>query len=201
MITFLIAIAALVLGYFLYGKFIDTYFGADRNRKTPAISQADGIDYKVLSPWRIFIIQFLNIAGLGPIFGAVLGAAYGPVAYVWIVLGCIFMGAAHDYMSGMLSIRNGGKSLPDIVGQYLGKNVRRLMVFFTGILLMAVGASFVNGPAGLLANLTDSNMQIWLYVVFAYYIIATMLPIDKIIGKIYPFMGAALLFMAVGIGI
>ncbi|MBQ8034476.1 MAG: carbon starvation protein A [Bacteroidales bacterium] len=201
MITFLIAIAALVLGYFLYGKFIDTYFGADRNRKTPAISQADGIDYKVLSPWRIFIIQFLNIAGLGPIFGAVLGAAYGPVAYVWIVLGCIFMGAAHDYMSGMLSIRNGGKSLPDIVGQYLGKNVRRLMVFFTGILLMAVGASFVNGPAGLLANLTDSNMQIWLYVVFGYYIIATMLPIDKIIGKIYPFMGAALLFMAVGIGI
>ena len=201
MITFLIAIAALVLGYFLYGKFIDTYFGADRNRKTPAISQADGIDYKVLSPWRIFIIQFLNIAGLGPIFGAVLGAAYGPVAYIWIVLGCIFMGAAHDYMSGMLSIRNGGKSLPDIVGQYLGKNVRRLMVFFTGILLMAVGASFVNGPAGLLANLTDSNMQIWLYVVFGYYIIATMLPIDKIIGKIYPFMGAALLFMAVGIGI
>ncbi len=201
MITFLISIAALVAGYFIYGKFIDRYFGADSNRETPAITQADGIDYKELSPWRIFIIQFLNIAGLGPIFGAVLGAAYGPVAYLWIVLGCIFMGAAHDYMSGMLSIRNGGKSLPDIVGQFLGKNIRKVMVFFTGILLMAVGASFVNGPAGLLANLTDTNITIWLYVVFAYYIIATLLPIDKIIGKIYPFMGAALLFMAVGIGI
>lgn len=200
MITFLLSIAALVAGYFLYGRFIDHFFGADRNRKTPAITQADGIDYKELSPWRIFIIQFLNIAGLGPIFGAVLGAAYGPVAYLWIILGCIFMGAAHDYMSGMLSIRNSGRSLPDIVGQFLGKNIKKIMVFFTGILLMAVGASFVNGPAGLLANLTDTNITIWLYVVFAYYIIATLLPIDKIIGKIYPYMGAALLFMAIGIG-
>lgn len=200
MITFLISIAALIAGYFLYGKFIDKYFGADSNRITPAISKEDGIDYKVLSPWKIFIIQFLNIAGLGPIFGAVLGAAYGPVAYLWIVLGCIFMGAAHDYMSGMLSMRNNGRSLPDIVGQYLGKNIKRVMVLFSAILLMAVGASFVNGPAGLLANLTGTNIQIWLYIVFAYYIIATMLPIDKIIGKIYPFMGAALLFMAFGIG-
>lgn len=201
MITFLIAIAALVAGYFVYGKFIDRFFGSDKNRATPATVKADGIDYKVLSPWRIFIIQFLNIAGLGPIFGAVLGAAYGPVAYLWIVIGCIFMGATHDYMSGMLSIRNGGKSLPDIVGQFLGNNIKKVMIFFTGILLMAVGASFVNGPAGLLANLTDTNMTIWLYIVFAYYIIATLLPIDKIIGKIYPFMGAALLFMAIGIGI
>lgn len=201
MITFLIAIAALIAGYFVYGKFIDRFFGSDKNRATPATVKADGIDYKVLSPWRIFIIQFLNIAGLGPIFGAVLGAAYGPVAYLWIVIGCIFMGATHDYMSGMLSIRNGGKSLPDIVGQFLGNNIKKVMIFFTGILLMAVGASFVNGPAGLLANLTDTNMTIWLYIVFAYYIIATLLPIDKIIGKIYPFMGAALLFMAIGIGI
>ncbi len=201
MITFLIAIATLVAGYFVYGKFIDRFFGSDKNRATPATVKADGIDYKVLSPWRIFIIQFLNIAGLGPIFGAVLGAAYGPVAYLWIVIGCIFMGAAHDYMSGMLSIRNGGKSLPDIVGRFLGNNIKKVMIFFTGILLMAVGASFVNGPAGLLANLTDTNITIWLYIVFAYYIIATLLPIDKIIGKIYPFMGAALLFMAIGIGI
>ena len=200
MITFLVSIAALVAGYFLYGKFIDNYFGADRNRTTPAVSKEDGIDYKVLSPWRIFIIQFLNIAGLGPIFGAVLGAAYGPVAYIWIVLGCIFMGAAHDYMSGMLSIRNDGKSLPDIVGHYLGRNIKRVMIFFTAVLLMAVGASFVNGPAGLVANLTGTNIQIWLYVIFGYYVIATLLPIDKIIGKIYPFMGAALLFMAFGIG-
>ncbi len=201
MITFISAIAALILGYFLYGKFIDRFFGASSSNVTPAISQEDGIDFKVLSPWRIFIIQFLNIAGLGPIFGAILGAAYGPAAYIWIVLGCIFMGAAHDYMSGMLSIRNGGKSLPDIVGQYMGNRVKKLMLFFTVILLTAVGASFINGPAGLLANLTNTNMEIWVYIVFAYYILATMLPIDKIIGKIYPFMGAALLFMALGIGI
>lgn len=201
MITFIVAIVALVLGYVIYGKFIDKFFGADSNRPTPAVEHPDGIDYKVLSPWRIFIIQFLNIAGLGPIFGAILGAAYGPVAYLWIVLGCIFMGAAHDYMSGMLSIRNSGKSLPDIVGQYLGKNIKKVMIFFTAILLMAVGASFVNGPAGLLANLTNTNMSIWLYVVFAYYVLATLLPIDKIIGKIYPYMGAALLFMALGIAV
>lgn len=200
MITFLVSIAALIAGYFLYGKFIDNYFGADSNRTTPAIAKEDGIDYKVLSPWRIFIIQFLNIAGLGPIFGAVLGAAYGPVAYLWIVLGCIFMGAAHDYMSGMLSIRNDGKSLPDISGQYLGKNIKILIIFLTVILLLAVGASFVNGPAGLLANLTGTDMHIWLYIVFLYYIIATLLPIDKIIGKVYPFMGATLLFMAFGVG-
>lgn len=201
MITFLISILLLILGYVFYGKFINKYFGASENNTTPAVKNADGIDYKVLSPWRIFIIQFLNITGLGPIFGAVLGAAYGPVAYLWIVLGCIFMGAAHDYMSGMLSLRNNGKSLPDIIGKYLGNNIKRFMVFFTAILLLAVGASFVNGPAGLLANLTKTDMQIWLYIVFAYYIIATLLPIDKIIGKIYPFMGGALLFMAIGIGV
>lgn len=201
MITFFIAILLLVLGYFTYGKFLDKYFGASSANVTPAVSQADGIDFKVLSTWKIFIIQFLNIAGLGPIFGAILGAAYGPIAYLWIVLGCIFMGAAHDYMSGMLSIRNQGKSLPDLVGQYMGKNIKRIMLFFTAILLMAVGASFVNGPAGLLASLTDTNMSVWMYIVFAYYIIATLLPIDKIIGKIYPIMGAALLFMAFAIGI
>ena len=173
MITVLVSIAVLIAGYFLYGKFIDNYFGADSNRITPAVAKEDGMDYKVLSPWKIFIIQFLNIAGLGPIFGAVLGAAYGPVAYLWIVLGCIFMGAAHDYMSGMLSIRNDGKSLPDIAGHYLGKNFRKVMVFFTAILLMAVGASFVNGPAGLLANLTGINMHIWLYVIVIYYILYT----------------------------
>ncbi|MBR5856454.1 MAG: carbon starvation protein A [Bacteroidales bacterium] len=201
MITFIISICLLVIGYFTYGKFLDLYFGASEKNVTPAISKEDGIDFKVLSPWRIFIIQFLNIAGLGPIFGAVLGAAYGPVAYIWIVIGCIFMGAAHDYMSGMLSIRNGGKSLPDIVGQFMGRNIKSVMVFFTGLLLLVVGASFVNGPAGLLASLTQTDMSLWLYVVFAYYIVATLLPIDKIIGKIYPFMGGALLFMALGIGI
>lgn len=158
------------------------------------------MDYHELKPWRIFVIQFLNIAGLGPIFGAILGAAYGPMAYVWIVIGCIFMGATHDYFSGMLSIRHDGTSLPDIVGKYLGNNVRKFMTFFTGFLLLAVGVSFVNGPADLLGNLTNMSMTPWLYVIFAYYILATLLPIDKIIGKIYPFMGLALIFMAVAVG-
>ena len=158
------------------------------------------MDYNELKPWRIFVIQFLNIAGLGPIFGAILGAAYGPMAYVWIVIGCIFMGATHDYFSGMLSIRHDGTSLPDIVGKYLGNNVRKFMTFFTGFLLLAVGVSFVNGPADLLGNLTNMSMTPWLYVIFAYYILATLLPIDKIIGKIYPFMGLALIFMAVAVG-
>lgn len=200
MITFLISIAALLLGYFVYGKFVDRFFGTDSGRTTPAVAHPDGIDYNPLKPWKIFVIQFLNIAGLGPIFGAILGASFGPVAYIWIVLGCIFMGAVHDYLSGMLSIRNDGKSLPDLIGTYLGKRVKILLVIFTGLLLMAVGASFVNGPSKLLAKLTDTDIVIWVYIVLAYYVLATLLPIDKIIGKIYPFMGAALLFMALGIG-
>ncbi len=201
MITFLISIALLIVGYFTYGKFIDRYFGVNPKNITPAVKYNDGVDYTVLKPWKIFVIQFLNIAGLGPIFGAILGAAYGPIAYLWIVIGCIFMGAAHDYTSGMLSLRLDGMSLPNIIGKYLGNNVRKFMTLFTVLLLMAVGASFVNGPSGLLATLTGIDMRIWLYVVFAYYILATLLPVDKIIGKIYPLMGGALLFMAIGIGI
>lgn len=199
MITFIVSISALILGYIFYGKFIDRFFGASSKIETPAKRLADGVDYKVLSPWRIFIIQFLNIAGLGPIFGAILGAAYGPVAYIWIVVGCIFMGASHDYFSGMLSIRNDGMSLPDMVGKYLGKGVKRFLLFFTCLLLIAVGSSFVTGPADLVASLTGSNKLIWLYIIFAYYIAATLLPIDKIIGKVYPYMGALLLIMALGI--
>ena len=199
MVTFIISILLLVAGYLFYGKFINRFFGVSSKNITPAKRLADGIDYKELSPWRIFVIQFLNIAGLGPIFGAILGAAYGPVAYIWIVFGCIFMGATHDFFSGMLSLRNDGMSLPDIVGKYLGKGVKRFLLIFTGILLLAVGSSFVTGPADLIANLTSSNKLIWLYVIFAYYIVATLLPIDKIIGKIYPFMGAILLVMALGV--
>ena len=201
MITFLVSISLLIIGYFFYGSFLERYFGADKNNITPAVSINDGVDYAPLKPWRVFIIQFLNIAGLGPIFGAIMGAAYGPIAYAWIVLGCVFMGATHDYISGMLSIRNNGMSLPGIIGKYLGNNVSKFLIFFTVFILMAVGASFVNGPSGLLANLTKMDLRIWLYVVFGYYIIATLLPVDKIIGKIYPFLGAALLFMALGIGI
>ncbi len=201
MITFLISIALLILGYIFYGRFIDRYFGADPNRLTPAVAKNDGVDYITLKPFKIYIIQFLNIAGLGPIFGAVLGAAYGPIAYLWIVIGCIFFGAAHDYVSGMLSLRLDGTSLPEIVKRYLGSGVSRVITIFTVLLLLAVGASFVNGPAGVLSKLTGIDLNIWLFIIFGYYIIATLLPIDKIIGKVYPFMGAALLFMALGIGI
>ena len=200
MLTFIISIGLLIVAYFTYGKFVERFFGASSAIATPVKRLADGVDYHELKPWRIFVIQFLNIAGLGPIFGAILGAAYGPMAYVWIVIGCIFMGATHDYFSGMLSIRHDGTSLPDIVGKYLGNNVRKFMTFVTGFLLLAVGVSFVNGPADLLGNLTNMSMTPWLYVIFAYYILATLLPIDKIIGKIYPFMGMALIFMAVAVG-
>lgn len=200
MITFIVSILLLVAGYMLYGKFVERFFGADPSRPTPVRLMADGVDYKEISPWRSFVIQFLNIAGLGPIFGAILGAAYGPAAYLWIVVGCIFMGAVHDYFSGMLSLRNNGMSLPDIVGAYLGKGVKRVLLVFVSFLLLAVGVSFVTGPADLMAALTSWPKEVWLYVIFAYYLLATLLPIDKIIGRIYPFMGAALLFMAAGVG-
>ena len=154
MITFILSIALLIVAYFTYGKFVERFFGASSKIATPVKRLADGVDYHELKPWRIFVIQFLNIAGLGPIFGAIMGAAYGPMAYLWIVIGCIFMGATHDYFSGMLSVRNDGMSLPDIVGKYLGNGVRKFMTLFTGFLLLAVGVSFVNGPAELLANLT-----------------------------------------------
>lgn len=199
MITFITSIILLIIGYLTYGKFVDRFFNASSKNITPANRLADNVDFKVLKPWKIFIIQFLNIAGLGPIFGAILGAAYGPVAYIWIVFGCIFMGAVHDYFSGMMSIRNDGKSLPELVGKYLGNPVRILMTIFTVILLLAVGSSFVKGPAGLLQHLTNSKEIIWLSIIFVYYIIATLLPIDKIIGNIYPYFGAFLFFMAIAI--
>lgn len=200
MITFILSICLLVAGYFVYGRFVERYFGVEPERATPVKRFADGVDYKELKPWRMYVIQFLNIAGLGPIFGAIMGAAYGPAAYLWIVVGCIFMGAAHDFFSGMLSLRHDGNDLPAVVGHYLGKGVRRVMVVFSAFLLLAVGVSFVNGPAELLAHMTGFNMTVWLWIIFAYYVVATMLPIDKIIGKIYPFMGGALLFMAFGVG-
>lgn len=200
MITFLISITVLIAGYFTYGKFIDKFFGADPNRPTPAIEMADGVDYQVLKPWKIFIIQFLNIAGLGPIFGAIMGAAYGPIAYLWIVLGCIFMGAAHDYTAGMLSIRHKGASLNEIIGHYLGKGFQKFLTLLIVALLFAVGTSFISGPAGLLQQMSGWDIKIWLGIIFLYYVIATLLPIDKIIGAVYPYMGAILLFMAAAIG-
>ena len=201
MITFILSILLLVAGYFVYGKIVERYLGVDPSRKTPAYEKADGVDFTPMPTWKVFVIQFLNIAGLGPIFGAVTGAAFGPAAYIWIVVGCIFMGAVHDFFAGMMSIQNGGVNMPDLTSKYLGKRMKGLMNFVVIFLLMAVGVSFVIGPSGLMQNLTGIDKEIWLYVIFGYYIIATLLPVDKIIGSIYPFMGAVLLFMALGVGI
>lgn len=200
MITFTLCLLALIAGYFVYGRFVERIFGPD-DRKTPALTMADGVDYIPLPTWKIFMIQFLNIAGLGPIFGAIMGAKFGTASYLWIVLGSIFAGAVHDYLSGMLSLRHGGESLPEIIGRYLGMTTKQVMRVFTVILMVLVGAVFVAGPAGLLASLTPEVLDttFWIVVVFLYYILATMLPIDKIIGKIYPIFAVALLFMAVGL--
>lgn len=201
MISFSICLLALIVGYFVYGKVVERIFGPDPARRTPAVERPDGVDYVVLPRWKIFMIQSLNIAGLGPIFGAILGAKFGVSSYLWIVLGTIFAGAVHDYMAGMLSLRYQGKSLPEIIGMCLGKYAKQIMCVFTVLLMVLVGAVFVDGPAELLAGLTPEhlNATFWIVVVFAYYVLATMLPIDKIIGRVYPVFGAALLFMAVGI--
>lgn len=201
MITFLLSVLLLVAGYFIYGKLVERYLDVDPSRKTPAYEKSDGVDYQPMPTWKVFVIQFLNIAGLGPIFGAVSGAAFGPAAYIWIVVGCIFMGAVHDFFAGMMSIHTGGMNMPEVTAKYLGKRMKGFMNFVVAFLLMAVGVSFVIGPAGLMQNLTSIDKEIWLYIIFGYYLLATLLPVDKIIGSIYPFMGAILLFMAFGIGI
>lgn len=201
MITFIISICLLVAGYFIYGKIVERYLDVDPSRKTPAYEKSDGVDFTPMPTWKVFVIQFLNIAGLGPIFGAVTGAAYGPAAYIWIVVGCIFMGAVHDFFAGMMSIHGGGVNMPEITSKYLGRRMKGVMNFVVAFLLMAVGVSFVIGPSGLMQNLTGLDKEIWLYIIFGYYIIATLLPVDKIIGSIYPFMGAILLFMALGVGV
>ena len=200
MITFTIALIALIGGYLIYGAYVNRIFGPD-DRKTPAVTNADGVDFIPLPTWKIFMIQFLNIAGLGPIFGAIMGAQFGTASYLWIVLGTIFAGAVHDFFSGTLSIRNGGESLPEIVGRYLGSKTKKVMCVFTLVLMILVGAVFVSGPAELLAGMTPDwmNAIFWIVVIFLYYILATILPVDKIIGKIYPLFAIALLFMAVGI--
>ena len=194
MISFLVSLVALVLGYLLYGRFVEKVFAPD-DRVTPAVAKADGLDFVVLPNWKIFMIQFLNIAGTGPIFGAIMGAKFGPVAYLWIVLGCIFAGAVHDYFSGMLSMRHDGASLPELIGRYLGSTTRSVMLVFTVLLLIMVGTVFVYSPAEILHSIGGDTMM-WVAIIFCYYIIATMLPIDKIIGKIYPLFAFSLLFMA-----
>lgn len=201
MITFFVSIAVLLLGYFFYSRVIENIQGVDGNRETPAYSMKDGVDYLPMPWWKIFMIQFLNIAGLGPIFGAVAGAMWGPVAFLWIVLGSVFAGAVHDYFSGMLSIKHKGLSITEIVGIYLGVGTKQFMRGFTVILMVIVGAVFIMGPAKILAGLTPHlfSMTFWVWAVFIYYLLATMLPIDKIIGRVYPVFGAALVFMAVGL--
>lgn len=200
MISFLIAVVLLIAGYFLYGRIVEKNFGPD-GRKTPAVTVNDGVDYVPMPLWKVYLIQLLNIAGTGPIFGALSGALFGPVVYFWIVLGCIFAGSVHDYLCGMMSIRHQGASVSELTGIYLGNGMRQVMRVFSVILLVMCGVVFTTGPAGLLSRLFDGTPgeSFWIWAVLLYYFIATFVPIDRIIGKIYPLFGACLIAMAVGV--
>ncbi|MBU5424865.1 carbon starvation protein A [Tissierella pigra] len=203
MFQFILGIIVLIAGYFIYGKIVDKHFGIDDTRETPATRLEDGIDFVPMSWGKIFLIQLLNIAGLGPIYGAIQGALFGPMAFVWIALGSVFAGAVHDYYSGMLSLRHDGQSISEITGIYLGEGARKVMRVFSVVLLVLVGTVFMTGPATLMGSIKLfglGNADIWLAIVFVYYFLATILPVDKIIGKIYPLFGVALLTMAGGIG-
>ncbi|GAA3554445.1 carbon starvation protein A [Snuella lapsa] len=191
----------LIIGYFTYGKFVEKVFGVQKDRRTPAFKLQDNVDYMPLSAWRIFMIQFLNIAGLGPIFGAIAGAMYGPSAFLWIVLGSIFAGAVHDYFSGMLSVRHDGLSISEVVGFYLGSKAKHVMRFFTVILLIFVGTVFLVGPAKIIDGMTSNQWGVWVWaaIILVYYILSTLLPIDKLISKLYPVFGMAMLLMALGL--
>ena len=209
MITFIIALILLIAGFFSYGVLVEKIFGIEPDRKTPALTKTDGVDFVPMAPWRIFLVQFLNIAGLGPIFGAIMGIFYGPAAFLWIVFGTIFAGGVHDYLSGMLSIRKGGVSLPDIVGDELGKGTKVFIRVLSLVLLVLLTTTFLSGPATLLQGLcplSTFNIQhstvipiVWVLIIFGYYALATVLPVDKLIGRFYPIFGAILLFMGIGI--
>ncbi len=205
MYSFIISLVALILGYVFYGRLVEKIFGPDPSRITPAIAKNDGVDYIPMPTWKVFLIQFLNIAGTGPIFGAIMGAKFGPSAFLWIVLGSIFAGAVHDYLSGMISLRGDGTNLPNIIGHYLGRGLRYTMLVIIVFLLILVGAVFVFSPAMILGETVSlssnatTSMFIWVGIIFVYYILATLLPIDKIIGRIYPIFALALIFMAVGL--
>ena len=204
MYSFIISIIALVLGFVIYGRVVERVFGADAKRITPAYTMNDGVDYMPMPTWKVFLIQFLNIAGTGPVFGAIQGILFGPAAYFWIVLGCIFGGAMHDYMAGAISLRKNGASLPEIIGDELGQTARIAMRTLSLLLMVLVGAVFTTTPAGLLANMTSGwgffgTPLFWSIVIIVYYALATLLPINKIIGRIYPIFGAILLFMAIAI--
>lgn len=201
MTSFLIAIAVLVGGYFVYGLVAEKVFGVDSTRVTPACDHPDGVDFVPLPTWKVFLIQFLNIAGLGPIFGAIMGAMFGPAAFIWIVLGTILGGAVHDFISAMMSLRHNGESLPELVGRELGTTVKGVLRVGSAALLILVGAVFIITPSGLLASMTPewAGTIFWMSVIFLYYALATVLPVDKIIGRFYPVFGFALLFMAGGL--
>ena len=208
MITFIVALVLLVVGFFTYGVFVERVFGIEPERKTPALTKTDGVDFVPMSPWRIFLVQFLNIAGLGPIFGAIMGICFGPAAFLWIVFGTIFGGGVHDYLSGMMSIRKGGVSLPNIIGDELGKGFKVFMLLLSLVLLILLTTTFLSSPAKLLQDLcTFPEMTwegksvpiIWILIIFTYYAIATIFPVDKLIGRFYPIFGALLLFMGLGI--
>ena len=200
MISLVLSIAILIVGYFLYGKLTEKVFSPDE-RKTPAIANPDGVDRVPMRRWKSFLVQLLNIAGTGPIFGALMGAVFGPVVFLWIVLGSILGGAVHDYMSGMISARNNGDSIAEVSGKYIGSKMKWVMRIFTLLLLFLVGTVFVTSPAALLASLTPSvlNATFWTVVILIYYVLATLLPIDKVIGKVYPVFGVVLITMAIGI--
>ncbi|MDP5292074.1 carbon starvation protein A [Oceanimonas sp. CHS3-5] len=199
MTWFLLCVGLLLGGYFIYGTFVEKVFGIRTERQTPAFTQGDGVDYVPMSKGKVYLIQLLNIAGVGPIFGPILGALYGPAAMLWIVLGCIFAGAVHDYFSGMLSVRNGGQSVPNLAGKYLGRGAKNFMNVFAIVLLLLVGVVFISAPAGLLAKITGVSVSVFVGVIFVYYLLATIVPVDKIIGRLYPFFGALLIFMSVGL--
>ena len=200
MITFFIALLVLAAGYLIYGRIVEK-IAAPTDDPTPAVAHPDGVDFTPMKKWRVFLIQLLNIAGTGPIFGPLMGAVFGPVVFLWIVLGSILGGAVHDYLSGMASVRNDGASISEIVGKYLGPAAKQVMRVFSVVLLVCVGAVFTTSPAGLLARLTPDymNTTFWIVVIMAYYVLATLLPIDKVIGKLYPVFGVVLIFMAAGI--
>ena len=202
-ITFLLCVAALIVGYFLYGKVVEKVFKPDANRPTPAMTNPDGVDYVPISKPKAFLIQLLNIAGLGPIFGAISGALWGPSVYLWIVAGTLFAGAVHDYFAGMLSVRNDGASITEITGKYLGPAMQNIMRVFGLVLLVMVGVVFMVGPAGLLALLTPEwlNIKVWTIIILVYYFLATILPVDKVIARLYPVFGAFLILMALGVSI
>lgn len=197
--SFIISIIVLIGGYFVYGALMERVFGIKKNRPMPAYTRRDGIDYIPMATWKVFLVQFLNIAGLGPIFGAIMGIMFGPAAFLWIVLGTIFAGAVHDFTSAMMSIRSGGASLPEIVGRELGTPIKNFVRIWSVLLLILVGAVFIISPAGLLAGMTTLDRTLWVGIIFLYYMLATLLPIDKLIGNLYPVFGLALLFMAAGL--